>query len=115
MGQKVAGTSYVKVDGIQLVLSGPVEAPLAKANRETIAKGYFKEEDVVPSLKVEFLVPKGMDVQKIVNGTNMTITTEFANGTVYTLSGAYMVGEASFSSDEGKVSMEFNGNEGDWS
>ena len=45
----------------------------------------------------------------------LTLTVEFANGTVYTLAGAYVVGEANFSSEEGKVSMEFNGNEGDWS
>ncbi|MCF7545828.1 phage tail tube protein, partial [Pseudomonas petrae] len=28
MGQKVAGTCYVKVDGTQLTLKGGVEAPL---------------------------------------------------------------------------------------
>lgn len=115
MGQKVAGTCYVKVDGQQLVLTGDIEAPLNKAKRETITKGYYKEEDVTPFLKVECLVPKGMNTQKIVDGTNMTITAEFANGSVYTLSGAYVVGDANLNSGEGKASLEFNGNEGDWS
>lgn len=44
----------------------------------------------------------------------MTITVEFANQSVYTLSGAYVVGEANYSSDEGKIALEFNGTEGDW-
>ncbi len=114
MGKKVAGTCYVKVDGNQLVLSGAVEAPLNKVTRETIVKGYYKEEDAVPFLKVEALGVKESDFQSIAAGTNMTVTAEFANGSVYTLSGAYIIGEANYSSDEGKVSLEFNGTEGDW-
>ena len=115
MGQKVAGTSYVKVDGVQMVISGDIEAPLNKVKRETITKGHFKEEEVVPFLSGEYVIPKGLDVDKIMSGTNMTITTEFANGKVYTLSGAYVVGEANVGSDEGKASIRFEGNEGDWS
>lgn len=115
MGQRVAGTCYVKVDGAQLVLSGAVEAPLNVTTRETLVKGYFKEEDTIPFVKLEALGVPETDFQRICKGTNMTLTVEFANGTVYTLAGAYVVGEANFSSEEGKVSMEFNGNEGDWS
>lgn len=115
MGQKIAGTSYVKVDGQQLVIAGNIEAPLNKNKRETITKGYYKEEELVPFTSGEFVIPKGMDTQKIMNGTNMTVTTEFANGTVYTLSGAYVVDEVNLGSDEGKASIRFEGNEGDWS
>ena len=114
MGQKVAGTCYVKVDGAQLVLSGAVEAPINKATRETIVKGYYKEEDTTPFVKVEALVTRDTDIGKLSQGTNMTVTVEFANGKVYVLSGGYLVGEANYSSDEGKVSLEFNGTEGDW-
>lgn len=114
MGQKVAGTCYVKVDGVQLVLSGAVEAPLNSVTRETIVKGYFKEEDTIPSVKLEAVGVKETDFQKICDGKAMTLTVEFANGSVYTLSGAYVVGEANYSSDEGKISLEFNGVSGDW-
>jgi hypothetical protein len=115
MGQKIAGTCYVKADGEQLVLVGAVEAPLNNANRETIVKGYFKEEEVIPFVKAEVAVPKGTDMVRITGATNATVTVEFANGKVYTLSGAYLVGEANYSSDEGKASLEWNGIEGDWS
>lgn len=114
MGQKVAGTSYVKVDGQQLVIAGNIEAPLNDKKRETITKGYFKEEEVVPFTSGEFVIPKGMDTQKIMNGTNMTVTTEFANGKTYVLSGAYVVDDANLGSDEGKSSIRFEGTEGDW-
>lgn len=115
MGQRVGGTSYVKVDGVQMVISGNIEAPLGKFNRETITKGHYKEEEVVPFLSGEYVIPKGLDTDKITKGTNMTITTEFANGKVYTLSGAYVVGDANVGSDEGKASIRFEGDEGDWS
>ena len=115
MGQKIAGTCYVKVDGTQLVLNGAVEAPLNKLKRETIVKGYFKEEDNTPFVKVEAVGVKQTDFQKIVNATNATVTVEFANDTVYTLSGAYIIGDANYNSDDGKVALEWNGNEGDWS
>ncbi len=82
MGQKIAGTCYVKVDGTQLVLNGAVEAPLNKLKRETIVKGYFKEEDNTPFVKVEAVGVKQTDFQKIVNATNATVTVEFANDTV---------------------------------
>lgn len=114
MGQKIAGTCYVKVDGQQLVLTGAVEAPLNKSTRETVVKGYFKEEDTVPFVKAEVAVPKGTNMAAITGATNATVTVEFANGSVYTLSGAYLVGEVNYSSDEGKASLEWNGTEGDW-
>jgi hypothetical protein len=115
MGQKSGGTCYVKVDGQQLVIKGNVEAPLGKAKRETLALGYYKEEDVIPFVKAEVLVPKGTPIQKIMDGTNMTVTVEFASGKVYTLSGAYVTGESNYDSEEGKASLEFNGTAGDWS
>lgn len=115
MGQKVAGTCYIKVDGQQLVLSGAVEAPLNKTTRDTVVKGYFKEEEKIPFVKAEVLVPKGTNMAAITDATNATVTVEFANGKVYTLSAAYLVGDVDYSSDEGKASLEWNGSEGDWS
>lgn len=116
MGQKSGGVCYVKVDGQQVVIKGNVEAPLSDKKRETIVRGYYKEEEVAPFVKVsEFLVTKGTDTQKIMDGTNMTVTVEFANGKVYTLSGAYVVGESNLDSEEGKAPLEFNGDKGRWS
>ena len=52
MGQKIAGTCYVKVDGAQLTIKGGCEAPLMEVNRTTLVPGYYKEEERRPSLKV---------------------------------------------------------------
>ena len=52
MGKKVAGTVYVKVDGGQLTVSGGVECPLMDKKRESVAPGYYKEEDLTPYVKL---------------------------------------------------------------
>jgi hypothetical protein len=114
MGQAVAGTCYIKVDGSQLVVTGGVEAPLSKVKRESIRPGFFKEEDVTPFVKVDAIKTPGLDVKKLTTATNMTVTAEFKDGSVYVLSGAYAVDDITVNGDDGKVSLKFEGINGDW-
>jgi len=114
MGQKTAGTCYVKADGTQLTITGGCEAPLMPVKRETITPGFFKEEDMVPYVKVDAVHTPDFPLDKLINGTDMTITVEFKNGKVYVLAGAYLVGEPSSAGDDGKVALEFNGIKGTW-
>ncbi|QXH53203.1 phage tail tube protein [Pseudomonas fakonensis] len=114
MGQKVAGTCYIKVDGTQLVITGGVEVPVSKVKRETVTAGYFKEEDRIPFTKVDAVKAPGTDWDKITNGTNMTITSEFKDGSSYVLSGAYAVDDVNVTADDGKVPLNFEGVSGDW-
>ncbi|MEN5236605.1 phage tail tube protein [Pseudomonas sp. TWI923] len=114
MGQKVAGTCYIKVDGAQLVITGGVEAPLSKVKRETIVTGYFKEEDRTPFLKVDAVKVPGFQFEKITSGANMTVTAEFKDGSSYVLSGAYTVDDVNVTADDGKVPLNFEGSSGDW-
>lgn len=118
MGRRIAGTSFFKVDGEQLELNGKAEAPLTDKKRETLVSSTgvagYKEEHRVPYLKATFFVPPGFPREKLATNDNMSITTEFANGTVYTLSGAYVVGEPSYDSEAGTAEYEFNGANGIW-
>lgn len=114
MGQKVAGTCYLKIDGEQIVITGGVECPLSKVKRETITPGFFKEEDLAPFINVDALKTPGFPHQKIANATDMTITAEFKDGSSYVLSGAYAVDEIKVTADDGKVSLKFEGVSGDW-
>lgn len=114
MGQAVAGTCYIKVDGSQLVITGGVEAPVSKVKRETIRPGFFKEEDVNPFLKVDAVKTPGLDLAKITSGTNMTVTAEFKDGSVYVLSGAYVVDDPAVNGDDAKIPLKFEGINGDW-
>lgn len=114
MGQLVAGTAYVKVDGAQLTITGGAEAPLMTVKRETVATGFYKEEDLPPYLKMTAIMSPDLDFKKIVNGRDMTVTCEFKNGKVFVLAGAYLVGEPSYKGDDGTAEFEFNGIKGTW-
>jgi hypothetical protein len=114
MGKKVAGTVYVKVDGGQVTVTGGVECPLSDKKRETVAPGFFKEEDLAAYVKLTAVDDPDLPIKQLVEGTDQTLTVEFANGRVYVLSGAYLVGEAAAKSDDGTIDFEWNGSKGVW-
>lgn len=109
MGQKVAGTAFVKVDGAQLTLEGGLECPISDKKRETVVPGFFKEEDLPGFVKVSVVDTPDFPRKALVEGRNMTVTAEQANGKTYVLSQAYLVGEPSTKSDSGTIEVEFNG------
>ena len=114
---RVAGICYIKVDGEQLELKGGMEAPLFALQRETVmgsagVAGY-KETPLTPFVKGTFIFMPGFPLSKL-SGTDMTVTAEFANGKVYTLSNAYVVGETSAKAEEGEVELHFEGKKGIW-
>jgi hypothetical protein len=114
MGQKVAGTAYVKVDGMQLTITGGAEAPLMDKKRETVYPGFYKEEELAAYLKMTALMPPDFPLKALTQGTDMTVTCEFNNGKVYVLSGAYMVDEPSLKGEDGTLELQFDGVKGVW-
>ncbi|MGJ8619616.1 MAG: phage tail tube protein [Methylophilaceae bacterium] len=118
---KVAGTAYVKVDGDQLELKSEsgIEAPLFDKVRETVmgqsGPAGAKETARMPMVKGTYIVTPNFPLEKLNDSVEMTVTVEFINGRVYTLSGAYVVGEVDYNSDTGEVEIEFNGVKGIWS
>lgn len=113
MGKKVAGTVYVKVDGVQLTVTGGVECPLMDVKRETVAPGFYKEEDLAPFVKLSAIDDPDLSIKNITNSTTATVTAELANGRVYVLSGGYLVGEPT-TKDDGTIDFEWNGDKGVW-
>jgi len=117
---KVAGTCYVKVDGTQLELKGDsgIEAPMFSVTREAVmgqsGVAGLKETANMPYVKGTFIVGPDFPLEKLNDSTDLTVTTEFINGKVYTLSGAFTVGDSGFKSDSGEVELEFNGIKGIW-
>ncbi|MGO3892461.1 MAG: phage tail tube protein [Paenalcaligenes sp.] len=115
MGQRIAGTVYVKVDGVQLTTTGAFSLPIGDVTRETLEPGYFSEKARVPYVKGDVLHTSDFPIDKITQGTDMTVTVELNNGRTYTLVGAYLVGESESNTEDGKVSLEFEGEKGVWS
>lgn len=115
---RVAGICYFKVDGEQLEVKGSIECPITDNVLEAVSglsgvAGY-KETHRVPFIKGAFIFTPNFPLQKLNEGRDLTITAELANGKVYTLSGAFVVGEPSAKGDDGEVEIEFNGLKGIW-
>lgn len=115
---RVAGTCYFKVDGEQLELKGSLECPITDKTLEAVSgltgvAGY-KEIHRVPFIKGAFIFTPSFPLEKLNEGRDMTVTAELANGKVYTLSGAFLVGDPSAKGDDGEVELEFNGVKGIW-
>ncbi len=113
---RIGGTSYIKVDGVQLSLSGGIEVPMNTKVREDVlgldGSVDYKETHRAPYTKGTFKVPKGFPVDKLIASDQMTITSELANGQVYVLAEAWLSGEANHNAEEGTVELEFHGTEG---
>lgn len=118
MGKRVAGICYVKLDGDQLEVSGGLEAPLTDTVRETVmgstGPAGFKETARKPSVKVTAIFRDDFPMDKVRDATDLTVTAEFPNGRVYTLSQAYVVGEPTAKADDGTSELEFEGLRGQW-
>ena len=118
MGKRVAGMTYVKVDGDQLEINGGCEAPLGDTTKEIVmgtnGPAGFKETARKPTLKVSAIFRDDFPMDRIVNGKDMTITAEWPNGKVYTLSGAILAGEPTAKADDGTTDLEFEGMRGQW-
>ena len=118
MAKRVAGICFIKVDGEQLSVEGGVECPLNDVKRETVMAldrpAGYKEIALAPYIKVSANFVPGFPIEKLQTGTTMTVTAEMANGTVYTLSDAWLNGEPSAKGEEGKIELEFGGLKGQW-
>lgn len=118
MGKRVAGICYVKADGTQFEVKGGIEAPLNNKSREAVmglgGVAGFKETEQRPFVKVEAIFTPDFPISTIASSTNMTITVEFANGKVYTLSNAWVEGETPANGEEGTTTLEFSGIKGTW-
>lgn len=112
MGQKVAGTVYIKADGVQFTVTGGVEVPLSDKKRESVAPGFFKEEDLVAYVKATVIDSPDLPIKQIMEATDQTVTVEFKNGRVYVLSGGYVVDEPTSKGDEGTIDIQWDGSKG---
>ena len=117
MGKRLAGTCYFKVDGQQLELQGNLEFPMAKVTRETMASTGgpvgFKETIATPYIAGDFIVTSDFPTETLMESESMTITAECANGMVYTLSEAFMVGDIPYKPIDGTVALRFEGTAGE--
>lgn len=119
MGQRLAGTCYITVDGETLLLQGSLSSSMEKVTRDPlIANGSvvgFSETKTAPTITGTVFVPKNFPIAKLQDGTNMTVVVEYANGMTSTLSGAWVSSELVYSGMEGTLPITFTGEDMSWS
>lgn len=112
-GHRIAGTAYLKVDGVQYALKGGLTISPDPVEREGIAgmdgvHGY-SEKPRVPSIKCELSDSGGLSLEQLRAITDATVTAEVATGKVYVLTNAWTKAAHELDAADGKISVEFMG------
>lgn len=111
--KRIAGTAYLKVDGVQLALRGELGISPAAIERQGIAgldgvHGY-SEKPRTPSIEVSITKTPDLSLTKLAGWTGKTVTAECADGTVYVLNDAFTSGEVALDGAEGSAKVKFEG------
>lgn len=111
--KRVAGTCYLKVDGVQIALRGGLTIMPSSFTREGIAgldgPHGFKETPRIPSIEIQATKTSDLKLKDVAGWTGKTVTAECADGTTYVLNDAYQSGDLSLDAAEGQVALRFEG------
>jgi len=111
---RFAGLLFIYAGGRQLDARGKFKINPGKTKREGVAgqdgvHGY-KEMPVLPSIEGDLsLRANGITATELAEIENATITAAAANGTTYVLRNAWLATELSHDTEEGSVSVKFEG------
>ncbi len=111
--KRIAGTAYIKVDGVQLALRGTLTVMPASVTLEGIAgldgvHGY-KESPRIPSIEIQVTKTPELKLAALSGWKGKTVTAECGDGTIYVLSDAFVSGDVSLDGAEGTVDVKFEG------
>ena len=110
---RIAGTAFVKYDGRQLPIKGGWKVNFHKLKREGISgqdrvHGY-KEMPGVPSIEGEVSTTADVSLPVLLAITDATVTLEHANGKTYVLRNAWTAEDYTVETEDGKISVKFEG------
>jgi Phage tail tube protein len=113
MAQRVAGTAFLKVDGNQYPLRGNLTVTPSVVERAGIAgQDYihgFSELPRVPSIEGDVTTAPGLAIEDFDGMTNVTITAELANNSLYVLREGWCVSALAINARDGLVRIRFEG------
>jgi hypothetical protein len=113
MGQRVAGIAFFKVDGALLPLRGNFTVSPSAVERAGIAgQDYvhgFSELPRVPYIEGDLTDVQGMSVENLEAMTDVTVTAELANNSVYVLKEAWCRSAFEINAREGQFRVRFEG------
>lgn len=115
MGQRIAGTCFLKINGEQVPLKGSFSFGLGRSTREGIVGPDrvhgFKELPTVPFIEGQITNTYEINLDSLSKLTEETIILELANGKIIALREAWSVNPDGLKGDteEGAVDVRFEG------
>jgi hypothetical protein len=113
MANKIAGTTYIKVDGQQFTLAGRITVSTSTVEREgkvgLSGVAGFKESPRVPFIEGDFHTTEDLSLEDLEEITRATVKVELANGKNYILRDAWCTGALEIDGAEGQISVRFEG------
>ena len=109
------GVAHFKIDGVPYSndVDGGFEIKIQNTKKETLVASdgqlLYSQKPQPSSISGKLLVKPETDLSKLIDATNVTVTVQTFDGQVYGLRNAVYVGDASFSSSDGQVSVSFEG------
>lgn len=113
---RIGGIFYLKIDGkLYVTTDGEFTYNLGKPKRQAEKNGAlgvagFSSEPQIPYVDGEIFDTKGLDVDKVLDAEDATVTLELYNGKTFVLSGAAYCGEGEFTT-KGRLKVRFEGME----
>jgi hypothetical protein len=113
MSQRRGGIIQVQADGVMYDAKGDFEYGLGRPKREGIAGSDgvhgFKETPQVPFIKGKITDRGNLDVAKMHELENVTVTLALANGKTIVLSEGWYAGDGTGNTGEGELDFNFEG------
>jgi hypothetical protein len=111
--QRRGGIIQVAMNGELLDVKGNWTYNLGRAKRDGIVGSDrvhgFSEKVQIPFLEGEITDRKNLDLKKVLDATDATVTMALANGKTFVLRSAWQAGEGTANTEEGNVPVRFEG------
>lgn len=110
---RLAGTAYVTVDGVTVMVAGQFKYSVSKVERTTLTgmdwvHGY-KEKPRAPFIAYQARDSGGTSLEGLNDATNVTITVELANGKTIIGENMWSVNTQDVDSEEATFDMRWEG------
>ncbi len=110
---RVAGTTFVAVNGKTLAVKGEITVGMGKEKREAVigldgVHGY-KGMHQIPFIEVKVTNRNDLDLAQIIGVEGATVTASQPGGKTYALRDAWQAGDGTVNLDEGELTLRFEG------
>lgn len=111
------GIIFVKVNGAQYSAKGAFDYNIGQPMREAIvghdAVHGYSEKPQVPFIEGAFTDDSELSLEALLQISDATVTLELGNEKVIVLRNAWFAGEGSVNTEEGEISVRFEGMDGE--